>query len=201
VIDDAVRRGRMTRGDADEMLGRLVTRGRDQADDLVGQLERLLSQVREAPGRARQGVESRAQKARKRAVKAADKPLAGADKVRRAARVPGFPITAYDDLSGVHQLKRERRVENVGRGEPVVQPAPLVSYRARDDVDEGRDIGPVVLPPSTASTVKEAFSRQAFAASSGTTPSAAQALVVRARPPATSSIALWVQTAPISSRV
>jgi polyhydroxyalkanoate synthesis regulator phasin len=99
VIDDAVRRGRMTRGDADEMLGRLVTRGRDQADDLVSQLERLLAQAREAPGRARQGVESRAQKARKRAVKAVDKPLAGADKVRRAARVPGFPITAYDDLS------------------------------------------------------------------------------------------------------
>lgn len=112
VIDDAVRRGRMTRGDADEMLGRLVTRGRDQADDLVGQLERLLSQVREAPGRARQGVESRAQKARKRAVKAADKPLAGADKVRRAARVPGFPITAYDDLS-VRQI--DRRLEGLSK--------------------------------------------------------------------------------------
>jgi polyhydroxyalkanoate synthesis regulator phasin len=112
VIDDAVRRGRMTRGDADEMLGRLVTRGRDQADDLVGQLERLLSQVREAPGRARQGVESRAQKARKRAVKAADKPLAGADKVRRAARVPGFPITAYDDLS-VRQI--DGRLEGLSK--------------------------------------------------------------------------------------
>ena len=35
VVDDAVRRGRMTRGDADEMVGRLATRGRDQAEDLL----------------------------------------------------------------------------------------------------------------------------------------------------------------------
>jgi polyhydroxyalkanoate synthesis regulator phasin len=121
VIDDAVRRGRMTRGDADEMVSRLVSRGRDQADDLLGQLERLLSQVREAPGRARQQVGSRAQRvgsqaerARKRAVKAVDKPLAGADRVRRAARVPGFPITAYDDLS-VRQI--DRRLQELSKAE------------------------------------------------------------------------------------
>jgi polyhydroxyalkanoate synthesis regulator phasin len=105
VIDDAVRRGRMTRGDAEEIVSRLVTRGRDQADDLISQLEQLLSQVREAPGRARQQVEGRAGRARKRAVKAVDKPLAGADRVRRTARIPGFPITAYDDLS-VRQIDR-----------------------------------------------------------------------------------------------
>jgi polyhydroxyalkanoate synthesis regulator phasin len=105
VVDDAVRRGRMTRGDADEMIGRLVTRGRDQAEDLLSQLERLLTQARDAPGRARKQAGTHAQKARKRAVKAADKPLAGADRVRRAARVPGFPITAYDQLT-VRQIER-----------------------------------------------------------------------------------------------
>jgi polyhydroxyalkanoate synthesis regulator phasin len=121
VIDDAVRRGRMTRTDADEIVGRLITRGRDQADDLIGQLERLLAQLRQAPDRARQEVGGRAQKARqqvetsaerarKRAVKELDKPLAGADRVRRAARVPGFPITAYDDLS-VRQV--DRRLEEL----------------------------------------------------------------------------------------
>jgi polyhydroxyalkanoate synthesis regulator phasin len=121
VIDDAVRRGRMTRGDADEIVNRLVARGRDQADDLLSQLERLLAQVREAPGRARQQVGSRAQRvgnraqrARKRAVKAVDRPLAGADRVRRAARVPGFPITAYDDLS-VRQI--DRRLQELSRAE------------------------------------------------------------------------------------
>jgi polyhydroxyalkanoate synthesis regulator phasin len=114
VIDDAVRRGRMTRSDADEIVGRLVTRGRDQADDLLSQLERLLAQAREAPGKARQQAGARAEKARKRAVKAVDRPLAGADRVRRAARVPGFPITAYDDLS-VRQI--DRRVQELSRAE------------------------------------------------------------------------------------
>jgi polyhydroxyalkanoate synthesis regulator phasin len=114
VVDDAVRRGRMTRGDAEELVGRVVTRGRDQAEDLLSQLERMLAQVREAPGRARQQVGGRAVKARKRAVKAVDKPLAGADRVRRAARVPGFPITAYDQLS-VRQI--DRRLQELSRAE------------------------------------------------------------------------------------
>jgi polyhydroxyalkanoate synthesis regulator phasin len=105
VVDDAVRRGRMTRGDAEEMVSRLATRGREQADDLIAQVERLLSQAREAPERARQEVGGRAAQARKRTVAAVDKPLAGADRVRRAARVPGFPITAYDQLS-VRQIER-----------------------------------------------------------------------------------------------
>jgi polyhydroxyalkanoate synthesis regulator phasin len=114
VVDDAVRRGRMTRGDAEELVGRLVTRGRDQAEDLLSQLERILSQLREAPVRARQEVGGRAERARKRAVKAVDKPLAGADRVRRAARVPGFPITAYDQLT-IRQI--DRRLQELSRAE------------------------------------------------------------------------------------
>ena len=114
VVDDAVKRGRMTRGDAEEMVGRLVTRGRDQADDLLAQLERMLSQVREAPGRAKQEVGDRAEQARKRAVGAVDRPLAGADRMRRAARVPGFPITAYDQLS-IRQI--DRRLQELSRAE------------------------------------------------------------------------------------
>jgi polyhydroxyalkanoate synthesis regulator phasin len=125
VVDDAVKRGRMTRSDADEIVSRLVTRGRDQADDLIGQLERLIAQLRQAPDRARRQatthaqkarreVGGRAEKARKRALKAADRPLAGADRVRRAARVPGFPITAYDDLS-VRQV--DRRLQDLSRAE------------------------------------------------------------------------------------
>ena len=112
VVDDAVRRGRMTRGDAEEMVGRLATRGREQAEDLISQLDRVLSQVREVPDRARQEVGGRAKDARKRAVKAADKPLAGVDRVRRTARVPGFPITAYDQLS-IRQI--DRRLQELSR--------------------------------------------------------------------------------------
>ena len=114
VVDDAVRRGRMTRGDAEEMVGRLVTRGRDQAEDLLSQLDRILSQVREAPGRARQELGDRADEARKRPVVAVDKPLASADRMRRAARVPGFPITAYDQLS-IRQI--DRRLQELSRAE------------------------------------------------------------------------------------
>jgi polyhydroxyalkanoate synthesis regulator phasin len=114
VVDDAVRRGRITRGDAEEMVGRLITRGRDQAEDLMAQLERVISQFREAPGRARHEVSGRAMEARKRAVTAVDKPLAGADRMRRAARIPGFPITAYDRLS-IRQI--DRRLQELSRAE------------------------------------------------------------------------------------
>jgi polyhydroxyalkanoate synthesis regulator phasin len=112
VVDDAVRRGRMTRGDAEEMVGRLATRGREQAEDLLSQLDRLLSQVRDVPDRARQEVGGRANVARKRAVKAADRPLERVDRVRRTARVPGFPITAYDQLT-VPQI--DRRLQDLTR--------------------------------------------------------------------------------------
>jgi polyhydroxyalkanoate synthesis regulator phasin len=112
VVDDAVKRGRMTRGDAEEMVGRLATRGREQAEDLISQLDRVLSQVRDVPDRARQEVGGRAKVARTRAVKAADKPLARVDRVRRTARVPGFPITAYDELT-VPQI--DRRLQDLTR--------------------------------------------------------------------------------------
>jgi polyhydroxyalkanoate synthesis regulator phasin len=114
VVDDAVRRGRMTRGDAEEMVGRLASRGREQAEDLLSQLESLLSQVREVPGRAKQEVGGRAERARKRTVAAVEGPLASADRVRRAARAPGFPITAYDQLT-IRQI--DRRLPELSRQE------------------------------------------------------------------------------------
>ena len=60
VVDDAVRRGRMTRGDAEELVNRLVTRGREQADDILGELEALVKQLGDEVG-------SRAKRARGRA--------------------------------------------------------------------------------------------------------------------------------------
>lgn len=127
VVDDAVMRGRMTRGDAEDLVTRLVTRGREQAEDIAAQLEAALTQLREAgeaateqprrtarsagraagrakreiedaTERAREEVESRARSARARAVGAVSEPLARADRVRRRT-VSGFPIGAYDDLS------------------------------------------------------------------------------------------------------
>jgi len=131
VVDDAVRRGRMTRGDGEELVTRVITRGREQAEDMIGELERVVVQLRgevetrakeprknaeraagrarreleDAGDRARQQVGEQAERARKRAVAAVDQPLAGADRVRRRARIPGFPITAYDQLS-IRQIDR-----------------------------------------------------------------------------------------------
>jgi polyhydroxyalkanoate synthesis regulator phasin len=131
VVDDAVRRGRMTRGDAEDLVSRVVSRGREQAADILGELENLITQLRDevdsrasaprqragraasrarreledATDRARKEVGGRAERVRKRAVGAADQPLAGADRVRRRARLPGFPITAYDQLS-IRQIDR-----------------------------------------------------------------------------------------------
>jgi polyhydroxyalkanoate synthesis regulator phasin len=139
-VDDAVRRGRMTRGDAEDLMDRLVTRGRQQADDILGQLEDVVSQLRDEVGeragkqrrsaarttartrrelgdaaeRARDEVGNRAEDARKKAVGAVDTPLATADRARRKARVPGFPISAYDQLS-IRQV--ESRLSELSRDE------------------------------------------------------------------------------------
>jgi polyhydroxyalkanoate synthesis regulator phasin len=97
VIDDAVRRGRMTRGDAEEMLGRLLTRGREEAEELLRQAEPLVS-----------GVQNRVKDTAKAARDVADEPLAKADRLRRRAGLPGFPISAYDQLS-VPQINNRLR--------------------------------------------------------------------------------------------
>jgi polyhydroxyalkanoate synthesis regulator phasin len=103
VVDDAVKRGRMTRGDAEELVSNIVDRGRKATDDLVKELEKLLDQ-------ARKEVETRTSTTRKQAKGAADRvsrvardaaerPLAEADKLRRRAGVGNAPITAYDQLT------------------------------------------------------------------------------------------------------
>lgn len=101
----------MTRADANELVSSLVSRGRQASDDLVRDLEKLLDQ-------ARREVESRAvEPARKRATAAAgrvsrtardaaDRPLAQADRLRRRARGPGGPISAYDQLTATQVRSR-----------------------------------------------------------------------------------------------
>jgi hypothetical protein len=46
VVDDAVKRGRMTHGDAEKMIGELLKRGRKQTDALLSELEKLMRQAR-----------------------------------------------------------------------------------------------------------------------------------------------------------
>ena len=42
VVDEAVQRGPVTRGDAKELVGELVRRGREQTEDVLGNLDELL---------------------------------------------------------------------------------------------------------------------------------------------------------------
>ena len=47
ILDDAAARGRVTRSDANELVVQLVNRGRQQTDQLVSDIERLLGRRRE----------------------------------------------------------------------------------------------------------------------------------------------------------
>jgi hypothetical protein len=69
VVDEAVARGRITRGDAADLVTDLLARGRSQADELLTELEQLLARG----------------------------PLEAARRV--AGLGPEFPITGYDDLT------------------------------------------------------------------------------------------------------
>jgi hypothetical protein len=69
VVDEAVERGRITRGDAADLVTDVLARGRSQADELLAELEQLI-------GRA---------------------PLEAARRVTGLG--PEFPITGYDDLT------------------------------------------------------------------------------------------------------
>jgi polyhydroxyalkanoate synthesis regulator phasin len=113
VLDEAVARGRMTRGDANELVSKLISRGRRYSDDLIRDLEKLIEQ-------ARRGVDTRTEPARRQATRAAgraaraardvaDPALAEADKLRRRAGVAsGSPITAYDQLTATQVKSRLR---------------------------------------------------------------------------------------------
>ena len=78
VVDDAVKRGRMTRSDAEDLVQRLISLGRKQTEDLIGDVEQLLGRGATTGG---------------------DRVLRHVDKARRAVGIGTFPILGYDDLS------------------------------------------------------------------------------------------------------
>jgi polyhydroxyalkanoate synthesis regulator phasin len=69
IVDEAVERGRITRGDAADLVTDVLARGRSQADELLAELEQML-------GRA---------------------PIEAARRVTGLG--PEFPITGYDELT------------------------------------------------------------------------------------------------------
>lgn len=119
VVDDAVRRGRITQSDAEKLVSDLISRGVKQRDSLLKELERLVAQARREVGDAT----GRAVRA---ARDAADRPLARADRLRRRTGLPSsFPIADYDDLNATKvkssltsltpaELRKVRRHERTG---------------------------------------------------------------------------------------
>ena len=124
-VDDAVKRGRMTQGDANELVSRLVTRGRQQTGDLMKELERLLDQ-------ARNEVESRVAPVRRRAARhgrdAVEPALVEADKLRRRAGVGTAPISGYERLSASQVRSRLKDLK----------PAELRKVRAQEQAGKAR---------------------------------------------------------------
>ena len=90
-LDDAASRGRVTRKDANELVAELVRRGRSGGDDVVAEIEGLLSKGRDQIG----SVTKRAKRS-----EPVDRIVRGADRARRAAGVgSSFPISGYPELN------------------------------------------------------------------------------------------------------
>ena len=100
-LDDAASRGRVTRKDANELVAELVRRGRQQSDDLLGELEAL---VGTGAASSRRPPSAPARPSRSTAL------VRGADRARRIAGVgPSFPILGYDDLNAAQVQSRLKR--------------------------------------------------------------------------------------------
>jgi polyhydroxyalkanoate synthesis regulator phasin len=88
-LDDAVKRGRITRKDAAELSQSLLSAGRSQAEGFRSDLEQLLGHGRD------------------RAALSSDRVLQEVDRARRRVGVgPSFPITLYDELNASQIVSR-----------------------------------------------------------------------------------------------
>ena len=99
-LDDAVKRGRITRADAEDLIERLVELGRQQTDDALHRVESVFGGSRSA---------SKSDKGRSvvRRPPGTDRVLREVDRARRAAGLgSSFPIASYDDLTAAQISER-----------------------------------------------------------------------------------------------
>lgn len=99
ILDDAAERGRVTRSDANLLVSELFSRGRQQRDDVLRNLETLLGR-----GRGRGQIDSASRRVRR--TEPVDKLVRGANRARRSVGSAGFPIAGYDDLTARQVLER-----------------------------------------------------------------------------------------------
>ena len=81
-MDEAVERGRMTRGDANQIVNDLMRRGREQTDDVLGNLDELLGRGLDQLETISRKLEGKAKGARR--ADSVDRLMRGADRARRA---------------------------------------------------------------------------------------------------------------------
>lgn len=84
-LDEAAERGRVTRSDANELATLLIQHGRQQTEELLADIERLLGLGRQQLDTARHS-------------ESVDRLVRGADRARRRVGV-GPPIMGYDDFT------------------------------------------------------------------------------------------------------
>jgi polyhydroxyalkanoate synthesis regulator phasin len=105
-VDEAVRRGRMTRDDAEELVASLVQIGRRQAQDALAELE---ARAERSATQTRRLARSRARSvaAAARHAPGTDRALRAVDRARRAAGLGSpFPVSGYDDLTAAQVKER-----------------------------------------------------------------------------------------------
>lgn len=106
VLDDAADRGRVTRSDANELAAQLISRGRQQTDQLLSDVERLISRGRQQSWPASVGS---------RWSESIDLLVRGADRARRTVGVgQTLPVLGYDDLTAAQV---QARLEGLSRAE------------------------------------------------------------------------------------
>jgi polyhydroxyalkanoate synthesis regulator phasin len=105
-VDETVRRGRMTRQDAEELVGNLVEIGRRQTQDALAEVESLIGRSATQTRRmTRSRVKSVGTVARR--APGTDRALRTVDRVRRAAGLgQSFPIVGYEDLTTAQVKER-----------------------------------------------------------------------------------------------
>ncbi len=105
-VDEAVRLGRMTRDDAEDLVANLVSVGRRQTQDTLAEIESLVERSATQTRRiARSRVRSVASAARH--APGTDRALRAVDRARRAAGLGSqFPISGYDDLTAAQVKDR-----------------------------------------------------------------------------------------------
>jgi polyhydroxyalkanoate synthesis regulator phasin len=105
-VDEAVKRGRMTKDDAEELVANLVQIGRLQTQDAVAELESIVERSASHGRRLARARVSRVASAARHAP-GTDRALRAVDRARRAAGLGShFPISGYDELTAAQVKAR-----------------------------------------------------------------------------------------------